>query len=176
MNIYLTRHGETNYNIKGLCNNDPNVDVHLTKKGIYQAKKMGSKISHITFDLVFISELPRTKETLLHSKVSYRQLLVSKLLNDTKTGMNDKKVSEYFRYIKKDPLNTTPPNGESLLSLHMRTKTFLDSVKNLKHNNILIISHGTIQKSLLIHLNNEVINNQNILKMSDNCELFHFIL
>ncbi len=43
MNLYLARHGRTNYNDLGLCNADPTVDVHLTALGIEQAKANRSK-------------------------------------------------------------------------------------------------------------------------------------
>ena len=37
MKLYCMRHGETDYNRLGLCNDDPAVDVCLTDTGILQA-------------------------------------------------------------------------------------------------------------------------------------------
>jgi broad specificity phosphatase PhoE len=38
MKVYVARHAETNYNILGILNDDPDVDVYLTPKGIEQTK------------------------------------------------------------------------------------------------------------------------------------------
>ena len=34
--IWFMRHGQTNYNLSGLCNADPDVEVYLTDDGIKQ--------------------------------------------------------------------------------------------------------------------------------------------
>jgi len=38
MDFYCMRHGRTNYNDLGLCNDDPGRDVYLTETGIAQAQ------------------------------------------------------------------------------------------------------------------------------------------
>jgi probable phosphoglycerate mutase len=63
MKVYFVRHGQTNYNVLDFCNDDITKDVHLTDLGNQQAKIVAEKLKGIKLDLVFISELPRTRET-----------------------------------------------------------------------------------------------------------------
>ena len=44
MQLYLTRHGETNYNVLGLANDDPAADVHLTARGIGNVLQLSSEL------------------------------------------------------------------------------------------------------------------------------------
>ncbi len=63
MKLFVVRHGQTNYNLQHLCNDDPTIDVHLTKEGKKQAEIIANKLKYIQFDTIFISEIPRTRET-----------------------------------------------------------------------------------------------------------------
>ena len=63
MKLYLARHAETNYNIAKLANADPNIDVHLTEHGIEQAENLAELLKDVDYDIVYISELPRTRQT-----------------------------------------------------------------------------------------------------------------
>ena len=49
MKVYVARHAETNYNILGLCNDSPLVDVYLTLKGIKQGKELAESLKEVDF-------------------------------------------------------------------------------------------------------------------------------
>jgi broad specificity phosphatase PhoE len=75
--IYLVRHGETDWNVKGLCQGSRN-DIPLNKTGKDQAIKTGKYLSEYRqrdgkFDLVLCSPLIRTRETceLICAKIGY---------------------------------------------------------------------------------------------------------
>ena len=75
--IYLVRHGETDWNIKNFCQGSRN-DIPLNKLGKDQAKKTGKYLSEYRqkdrkFDLVICSPLIRTRETceLICDKIGY---------------------------------------------------------------------------------------------------------
>ena len=38
MKVYALRHGQSQYNLLGLCNDDPKTDVHLNDTGKLQAQ------------------------------------------------------------------------------------------------------------------------------------------
>lgn len=59
--FYLVRHGETEWNVKGLIQGT--ADSPLTPQGISQAKNLAKKFNDIRFDLVFSSDLLRAKRT-----------------------------------------------------------------------------------------------------------------
>lgn len=59
--IYLTRHGETEWNEKKLIQGLS--DIPLNKKGEKQAKQLGEQLKKINFDAVFSSDLLRAKNS-----------------------------------------------------------------------------------------------------------------
>ena len=63
MNIYVMRHGRTNYNDLGLCNDDPKADVYLVDTGHQQARAAAGQLRDVSFDRIIVSPLPRTHQT-----------------------------------------------------------------------------------------------------------------
>ncbi|MCG6968894.1 MAG: histidine phosphatase family protein, partial [Gammaproteobacteria bacterium] len=60
MNLYVLRHAQTNYNLLGLCNDDPDDDVHLTATGIKQAEAAAKHLAEVPLSQIYVSELKRT--------------------------------------------------------------------------------------------------------------------
>lgn len=87
MKITVVRHGQTNYNVAGLHNSDPSIDVHLTNNGIDEAKQVALKLKDEPFDALFVSELPRTRQTAEYINEYHKlPILVDARLNDINTG------------------------------------------------------------------------------------------
>jgi len=91
--IYLVRHGETDWNVKGFCQGSRN-DIPLNKLGKEQAIKTGKYLSEYRqrdgkFDLVLCSPLIRTRETceLICNKIGYD---LSKVIYMDELKENDK--------------------------------------------------------------------------------------
>lgn len=67
-NFYLCRHGEGEHNkatkVGKFFNPNKYIDANLTTDGIAQAKEASSFLSEINFDLAFVSDLKRTRQTL----------------------------------------------------------------------------------------------------------------
>ncbi|QIB27248.1 histidine phosphatase family protein [Caloranaerobacter azorensis] len=61
MKIYITRHGETEWNKLGKMQGWK--DSNLTIKGIEDAKKLGKSLAHIEFDKIYCSPLRRAIDT-----------------------------------------------------------------------------------------------------------------
>lgn len=59
--IYLTRHGETDWNVKKIVQGHTNNP--LNKTGIKQAKQLREKLAHVKFDAFYSSDLLRAKQT-----------------------------------------------------------------------------------------------------------------
>lgn len=51
MKVFYVRHGQTNYNILDLCNDDPSKDVFLTDLGKQQAEVVRNKIKNIDLEI-----------------------------------------------------------------------------------------------------------------------------
>ena len=59
--LYLVRHGETDWNVKGLLQG--HTDIDLNKTGIKQAKELAKKLRRIKFAISFSSDLLRARRT-----------------------------------------------------------------------------------------------------------------
>jgi len=55
MKIYLTRHGETEWNLEGRLQGS--LDAKLTQKGIEEATMLGESLKGVEFDMIFSSPL-----------------------------------------------------------------------------------------------------------------------
>ena len=148
MKIYAVRHGQTNYNVRNLCNNDPSKDVHLTELGLSQANSVAEKLdNHHKFEVIFISELPRTRQTAeIINRNHSVEVIVDSRINDRATGFDSKPASEFFVAVDAapDPLAAKFNDGESFLEEKKRVFEFLDEVTSKDYKSILIVSHTEI--------------------------------
>lgn len=154
MKLIATRHAETNYNIKDLVNYDPAVDVHLTKKGIKQAKDLAEQLKDFKFDAIYVSRLKRTKQTAdIINRYHQQNLLVNKLLDDTRNGFEGRPYDEAkgWRDAQPDPVSARYLDKfESVSDMTIRVQKFIDYLKRHHKSNetILIITSSHIIKQL----------------------------
>jgi len=143
LKLYVARHGQTNYNVLGLCNDDPKKDVHLTKLGVKQSEELAEKLRNKKIDLIIVSELPRTRETAeIINKHHKAPILVDKRLNDRKTGFEGKPVSEFQKAVEPDRLRLKFGDGESFLEEKERVLSFLEDLKKVEANSVLVVTHS----------------------------------
>lgn len=174
MKLSFIRHGQTNYNVKDLCNYDPTKDVHLTDLGKKQAKIAAEKIRDKNFDIIFISELPRTRETADIINIYHQvPIKIFKDINDRNSGFESKPVAEFNKAIEKDKFNLKLNNGESFQEEKERIFNFLESLKRLSYNSILIVSHMETMQIINGYFNN--LNDKEIWNIKiDNCQILEF--
>lgn len=161
MKLIATRHAETNYNVKDLVNYDPSVDVHLTTKGIKQAEDLAEQLKDYHFDAIYISRLPRTRQTAeIINRYHNLDLIVEELLDDTKNGFEGRPYSEAkgWRNAQPDPVTARYQDKyESVADMTARVKRFLDKIRTTHSNNdtILIVTSSHLIKQLRL-LNGEI--------------------
>ncbi|MFP4610722.1 MAG: histidine phosphatase family protein, partial [Thiohalophilus sp.] len=63
MPLYAMRHGRTNFNDLGLCNDDPGRDVYLTDTGIARLETAAERLRDVALQRIITSELPRTRQS-----------------------------------------------------------------------------------------------------------------
>ena len=61
MNLYLVRHGQTDWNIQGRIQGS--TDIELNSTGLNQAQKTAELLKNIDFDVIYSSPLKRTVDT-----------------------------------------------------------------------------------------------------------------
>lgn len=169
MKIFTVRHGQTNYNLAHLGNDDPTVAVRLTTKGKDQAKIVAKNLENVHFDAIFISELPRTHETAnIINEKHQLTLQIEKRLNDRKTGCEGQKTAHFHELIKDDLFNRKIVNGESFEEEKVSVFSFLNSLKN--YETVLIVSHHEIIKIITGYFNE--LTNQEMWELRiNNCEI-----
>lgn len=142
MNIYCMRHGRTNYNDLGLCNDDPSQDVFLTETGIAQAQSAAHDLRNVAFERIIVSPLPRTRQTAeIVNRYHTVPIEVHADLADIRSGFESKPVSDYFAAISHDPLRTRVNGGESLLDYKLRVLRFIDWLKLQQDESLLVVAH-----------------------------------
>ena len=155
MKTYFVRHGQTNYNVEGLCNDDPSKKVYLTDFGKKQSEVVAEKLKDKKFEVIYISELPRTKETADTINKHHNVLIkIDKRINDTKTGFESKTFIGYQKAIEKDRFNIKLNEGESFQEEKQRVFNFLEYLKKQNYKSVHIVSHSEIMQIVNGYFNN----------------------
>lgn len=142
MQILFMRHGQTNYNLLGLCNDDPHCDVHLTAVGIAQAEAAAQQLQGEPLELIVTSALPRTIQTAqIINRYHQVPMRVHPALNDIRSGFDGRPVADYFAATAHDPLHFAANSGESLLQHKQRVLTYFDWLRQQPYAMILSIAH-----------------------------------
>ncbi|MCI6858698.1 MAG: histidine phosphatase family protein [Eubacterium sp.] len=165
MNIYLIRHGETEWNKKAKMQGQ--VDIPLAPEGIEQAKITAEGMAGIPFDYIFSSPLKRAYETAriirgdrqipieTDDRLKEMSFGIAEGRNFNKIKRNPAMVN-YQRFFK-DPVHFRPAKyGERFEDILKRTDEFFrEKVVPMegKAENILIAAHGCVVRSFIVNLN-----------------------
>jgi len=153
---FILRHGESLVNIKKItvCWPEKNKSP-LTKKGEKQIKEAAKKLKKERIDLIFSSDLLRTKQT---AEIVGRELKLEprldKRLREINVGIfNGKPIKVVGRFWDKEGklppseyylrrFQVAPPKGENYTDIEKRMYGFIKEIdKRYQGKNILIISH-----------------------------------
>jgi 2,3-bisphosphoglycerate-dependent phosphoglycerate mutase len=186
--IYIVRHGETEWNVKGLLQGQK--DSPLTKQGIDQAKNLGKRLQYVHFDKIFSSDSLRAKRTAeLMTLEKEIAIETNKLLRERSFGPFEGKANVVMRDLRRSIVNyeklsvkerakiKVHPQVESDEEVVIRLLTFLREVAVVYiDKTILVVSHGALMRSLLRHLGETeigYINNTGYIKLlSDGVDFF----
>ncbi len=163
--VYLIRHGETDWNIQGKLQG--HTDVPLNEQGEIQALKLKERFDQLNFSACFSSDLSRAKKTaaiVLGSKQMtmietpalrerYMGLWEGRLTNELKTWFKEKNIStdglskeSYLSYKWQNDI-------ESYSEVYERLSHFI-KCQAISHlgSSILLSSHGGVLRSVLYTL------------------------
>ncbi len=156
MKIYLTRHGETEWNKAGKMQGWNN--SNLTEKGSSNAKKLGESLKNIDFDCVYCSPLGRALDTAKHILGDKRtEIKVKEALKEMGfgcwEGVEHNILTELYpeqQYnLWNKPHLYQPVDGESYDELIRRVSAFLDEItQSPSVGNILIVTHAAVIKAI----------------------------
>lgn len=161
--IYLVRHGETEWNEKGLIQG--HTDIPLNKKGVKQAKDIAKKLRTVNFTSVFSSDLLRAKKTAeiiaLEKKITIKTTVA---LRERYFGRYEGKHFDFLHKEEVRKLLTTykelakksHPDVETVETDEELLARFIPFIREISvgypGKKILFVTHGGIIRWFLIHL------------------------
>lgn len=166
-NLVLIRHGESEWNAKGLWTGLN--DVSLNKNGEKEAQEAADVLKDYHFDYIFLSKLKRAKETYeIIKKINQLDnipVIEDSALNERDYGIYAGKNKweikkelgdEEFLKIRRS-WNHPIPKGESLEDVYNRVVPYFKSEilpKLKEQKNVLAVAHGNSLRALIKYLEN----------------------
>jgi len=176
MKWYIIRHGQTDYNKKGIVQGS-GIDAPLNETGRRQAELFYQNNKHIRFDKLYTSELIRTHQSVEKFKKDLPHLILPGL-NEISWGEKEgEKVSldpnSYYGQMaakwKSGDLNHSLKGGESPLQVAERQKSAIEAIKNGGGEQVLICMHGRAMRILLSQLLNTSLKDMDQYEHSNLC-------
>lgn len=153
MKLYLIRHGESENNLN--CCYTGWLQVHLTKKGIEDARAIRPLLKNVPFDKIYASDLIRAKQTAENALpgCTYEE---TNLLREINVGSL---AGKYFSTIDDNErqhagiYGYSKYSGESREEFNCRIHNFLATIEDHNYSNVAAFSHAGWLKGML----NEVV-------------------
>lgn len=161
MILYLTRHGETEWNVEKRLQGWG--DSQLTKSGIERAHQFKELVKDVEFDVIYSSDQKRAVDTAKIIKddrdikiiqlTELRELGFGSWEGQTLSEIKDKEAELFDIYLN-SPLSYKPSSGESISDLFIRVNVALKKIENKDGKNNLIVSHGVTIRAIIAILKN----------------------
>ncbi len=148
MNLYVVRHGQTDWNINHMILSK--TDIELNETGKKQAEEVAKKIEKEKIDLIISSPLKRTMQTadiinrkknvsiIYDARIQERNFGEFEGLKDDNSKFN---IHEFWDYEK----NIQYEQAEDVRDFFERIITFLEFIKKeYKNSNVLLVTHGAV--------------------------------
>ncbi len=161
--IYIVRHGRTDYNRRGVWQGS-GIDAPLDEKGRAQAEKFYEFYKNKNFDLVIYSGLQRSKQTVQAFIDRGIEQHLSTDINEISWGLFEGKphtkesLGQYKSLVdawSKHNYDASLQGGESANELFARMKRFRQKLEGLPRKKVLICSHGRAIRAMLSVLKGE---------------------
>lgn len=183
MELYITRHAETVWNLEGRLQGSMNSP--LTKKGRIQSAQLGRRLAETAIDTVLTSPAERAMET-ARLIIGERKLPLQEVdaLRELDMGMwEGRSIEELKRENEEalhrflfDPYAKAAHGGENLLDLYERMLLAMEEIKRqYEGHTVLVVTHGVSQKMLLHPYSNrelaDYVKNVRVLPQTNLCHI-----
>lgn len=151
MRVVFMRHGESEYNLLGLCNADPSVPVALTPAGRRQAEEAEKRLRNLPIRRVYVSRLQRAQETAaMVNGCHCADIHVDARLDDRNTGFEGLPVIHYMAAMRcaADPFNWKASGGESYREMVARVHAFLADLAQVDEPAVLVVTHHEVLQAV----------------------------
>lgn len=152
MRVIALRHGQSHYNLRGLCNDDPARRVDLTALGVRQAEAAADRLVAEPIEVIYCSPLLRARRTarIVADRLGLA-VTVDDRLADIRTGCDGRPVLEYLQAIARDPVDARIAGGESLRDYQVRVGGFLCWLAAQPWQCSLLVAHEETLRLVAAH-------------------------
>ena len=160
MEMHLIRHGQTNWNEEGRVQGQS--ESRLTPLGIQQARDVGSKLQHISFDRLYCSSSRRTRETARYTfarqnqPIGYLDSLREIAMGPWEGRLHaeiEQEAPDSFRHFWHEPHLFNVAGAETFYDLQRRAMNSIREIaSDCRGQRVAVISHGALIKSILAHI------------------------
>lgn len=156
MEIYVVRHGQTDFNIKKVFQG--HIDIPLNEVGKEQAKETALKFKNIDVDMILASPLQRALQTaepisqITGIPITIEESLIERSFGDMEGKQNreDWNIKMMLDYEKNYDLEHIEP----IQSLFKRIYDFLDEITEKYHNKrVVLVTHGAVSQPIECYFN-----------------------
>lgn len=159
MKIYVTRHGQTDYNKKRMMQGLS--DIPLNEVGIAQARERRKSLGDIKFDAVYSSPLIRAVKTAqIIGNVREEDIIKDERIIEANFGRYE--LKNYYgtgirmmAYWSLPEIFPAPYTVETISEMRKRTASFLEDLKKKDYENVLVACHGGIIRPIRGYLENK---------------------
>lgn len=165
MTIYLVRHGQDDKSVRGGWSQQS-----LMEEGIQQSHHLGEQLAAHSFEKIYVSDLPRTRETAeilisylqnppkINLSKEWREMNNGKLAGMKNTQAEREYPGLYYRTLQ---MNEKYPDGESPNDFYERiTAAWEELMAQAIAGDVLIVTHGGVINIIMHRLNQLPYTNQ----------------
>lgn len=155
MNLYVVRHGQTEWNI--MKKMQGSADIPLNAKGILQGNITKSNLDSIPIDLIFCSPLIRARQTaeIINSDRNL-DIIFDERLTERNYGEFEgvhKSTFDYNGFWSYNK-NLSYDNAKNIQDFFKRIYQFLDEIKSMySDKNVLMVVHAGVMKAIECYAN-----------------------
>lgn len=159
--LYIVRHGQTEYNAKGMWIG--RTDAPLNETGEMQARNLARKLSGTVFEAMYTSPMQRAVNTAAPTAAEHKDvnLVMNYGLTERDFGEWECKTREEIESGNTEMFNREgdgwfyekAPGGESMEQVYVRSVETVDKILS-QHSggNVLLVTHHLTAKCIIAHL------------------------
>lgn len=180
MNVYVMRHGTTNWNEKRI--HQGRSQNRLSTAGKELVEKVAKENKNLKIDLIYVSPLMRTIQTAkIMNQFHNAKMIKDERLIEIDQGIFTRRKMKSLtdEEIKLRDSRSPSCKMESYESVYDRIKNFVDDItKNCKCQNVLVVTHKYCSSYLELALTNQTPDFKNTahLNLFKNAELKKFLI
>lgn len=163
LKVILVRHGESTANAEQRYVGQK--DCPLTELGKMQAQRLALRLKKENLSVIYSSDLKRAKETahIIAGKAGIERIIEEPLLREISfgewEGLTYDEIGNKWEKLRNawisDPLNISPPGGETLIQLQKRSvEAFLKITKKYDSGTLALVCHAGPIRCILCTLKN----------------------